>query len=98
MLKSKAVALNSNILMQAFRNIRNETNKLNSSLKREYFSKQIDKAEGDIKVTWKTVNKLLNKKSKTTEIPHLDVDGEIITDTSKRQKSLINILRILAKL
>ena len=46
MLKWKAVALNSNILMQAFRNIRNETNKLNSSLKREYFSKQIDKAEG----------------------------------------------------
>ena len=40
MLKSKAVTLNSNILMQAFRNIRNETNKLNSSLKREYFSKQ----------------------------------------------------------
>ena len=44
------------------------------------------------------MNKLLNKKSKTTEIPHLDVDGEIITDTSKRQKSLINILPILAKL
>ena len=88
MLKSKAVALNSNILMQASRNIRNETNKLNSSLKREYFSKQIDKAEGDIKATWKTVNKLLNKKSKTTEIPHLDVDGEIITDTSKKAEEL----------
>ena len=88
MLKSKAVALNSNILMQAFRNIRNETNKLNSSLKREYFSKQIDKAEGDIKATWKTVNKLLNKKSETTEIPHLDVDGEIITDTSKKAEEL----------
>ena len=88
MLKSKAVALNSNILMQAFRNIRNETNRLNSSLKREYFSKQIDKAEGDIKATWKTVNKLLNKKSKTTEIPHLDVDSEIITDTSKKAEEL----------
>ena len=88
MLKSKAVALNSIILTQAFRNIRNETNKLNSSLKREYFSKQIDKAEGDIKATWKTVNKLLNKKSKTTEIPHLDVDGEIITDISKKAEEL----------
>ena len=88
MLKSKAVALNSNILMQAFRNIRNETNKLNSSLKREYFSKQIDKAEADIKATWKTVNKLLNKRSKTAEIPHLDVDGEIITDTYKREEEL----------
>ena len=74
--------------MQAFRNIRNETNKLNSSLKREYFIKQIDKAVGDIKVSWKTVNKLLNKKSKTIEIPHLDVDGEIITDTSKKAEEL----------
>ena len=74
--------------MQASRNIRNETNKLNSSLKRKYFSKQIDKAEGDIEATWKTVNKLLNKKSKTTEIPHLDVDGEIITDTSKKAEEL----------
>ena len=43
---------------------------------------------GDIKATWKTVNKLLDKKSKTTEIPHLDVDGEIITGISKKAEEL----------
>ena len=33
-----------------------------------------------IKRTWKTVNKLLNKRSKTTEVPYLEENGEIITD------------------
>ena len=50
-------------------------------LKQQYFSNEIKRVEGDIKGTWKTVNKLLNKSSKTTEIPYLEEDdGEIITD------------------
>ena len=47
-LKSKAVKLRSDMLMEAHRNMRNQVNQLNK-LKREYFTKTINKAEGNIK-------------------------------------------------
>ena len=72
--------MNSEILMHAYRNLRNQVNRENERLKQQYFSNEIKTVEGDIKGTWKTVNKLLNKRSKTTEIPYLEEDGEIITD------------------
>ena len=37
-------------------------------------------SEGDIKNTWKTINLVLNKKSKTTQIATLDVDGKKISN------------------
>ena len=79
-LTKRALALNSEILMHAHRNLRNQVNRENERLKQQYFSNEIKRAEGDIKGTWKTVNKLLNKGSKTTEIPYLEEDWEIITD------------------
>ena len=79
-LKKRALALNSEILMHAYRNLRNQVNRENERLKQQYFSNEIKRVEGDTKGTWKTVNKLLNKRSKTTEIPYLEEDGEIITD------------------
>ena len=43
----------------------------------EILCNQIKSVEGHIKRTWKTVNKLLNKRSKTTKIPFLEEDEEI---------------------
>ena len=51
-------------------------------------SNEIRTVEGDIKRTWKTINKLLNKRSKTMELPYLEEDGEIITDPQDRADKL----------
>ena len=80
-LKTKAVKLRSDLLMEAHKNMRNQVNQLNRGLKREYFKKAINKAEGNIKNTWQVVNKLIHRRSKTTDIPYIEIDGKTITKT-----------------
>ena len=63
-LKKQAVRSNSEILMQAHRQMSNKVNKLNIESKREYFSNKIASHNGDLKNTWKTINLVLNKKTK----------------------------------
>ncbi len=65
-----------------------KVNKMNVSLKREYFSSNISENEGNLKETWRTINKLFNKRSKTTKISSLKVDGQEITDTQQISNSI----------
>ena len=74
--------------MQAYRNLRNQINRENDWLKREYFSRKIYENDGNIKRTWNTINKLIDRKSKTTEIPYLDVGGEIVSDLKQKVENL----------
>ena len=84
--------------MEAYRQIRNKVKKLNTDLKREFFTNKIASHNGDLKSTWKTINMVLNKKSKTTQIPALDVDGKQICDNKSIAESMNNFFAILAKL
>ena len=63
--KKQAIRSNSELLVQSYRHIRNQVDKLNGQLNREYFTQKIAFCEGDLKNTWKTINNVLNKKSKT---------------------------------
>ena len=67
--------------------MRNRVNNLNKNLKQEYFSKKIALEKGNLKETWKTLNLLLNKRSKTTNVESLNVD-EVITENSDIAKSM----------
>ena len=87
-LKKQAVRSNSKILMQAHRQMRNKVNKLNTESKREYFSNKIASHNGDLKNTWKTINLVLNQKSKTTQIASLDVDGKQVCDNKAIAESM----------
>ena len=58
--------------MDAYKQLRNKANILNKNLKREYFSKKLAACKGDLKQSWKTINLLLNKRSKTTNIGSLN--------------------------
>ena len=87
-LKIKAVRSNSKLLMQSYRQIRNKANNLNRQLKREYFSEKITQFQGDLKKTWKTINQIINKKSSTTFVASLKVDGENISDSAKIASSM----------
>ena len=87
-LKKQAVRSNSEIFMQAHRQMRNKVNKLNTESKRKYFSNKIASHKGDLKNTWKTINLVLNKTSKTTEITSLDVDGKQVCDNKAIAESM----------
>ena len=77
-LKTRAVKSNSKLLMESYKQIRNRLNNLNTQLKRKYFSEEITQFQGDLKKTWKTINQVINKKSNTTVVPNLSVDGQTI--------------------
>ena len=87
-LKSLAINNNSSILMASCRNVRNRVNNLSKGLKREYFSKKIFLEKGHLKESWKTLNLLLNKRSKTTNVGSLNVDGEVISENSRIARSI----------
>ena len=48
-LKTRAVEMGSEVLMQAYRNLRNKINRENDRLKRDYFSRKIYENDGNIK-------------------------------------------------
>ena len=50
-------------------------------MKRAYFTNKIQASEGNLKETWATINKLVNKRSKTTNLSSLTVDGGSVTDS-----------------
>ena len=87
-LKKQAVRSNSEILMQAHRQMHNKVNKLNTESKREYFSNKIASHNGDLKNAWKTINLVLNKTSKTTQMVSLDVDGKQVCDNKAIAESM----------
>ena len=87
-LKTRAVKINSKLLMESYRQIRNRLNNLNIQLKREYFSDKITQFQGDLKKTWKTINQVINKKSNTTIVPMLTVDGQTIRDNKAIASSM----------
>ena len=68
--------------MASYRHARNRVNNLNKNLKREYISKKIALEKGNLTETWKTLNLLLNKISKTTNVEYLNVNGEVIIENS----------------
>ena len=78
-LKKAAVASKSPLLMASYRQIRNKVNTLNVQLKRQYYTNKISACEGNMKESWKTINELRNKRSKSSNIDcPKDSDKEIV--------------------
>ena len=74
--------------MTAYRHVRNVVNKQNKTLKRQYFTEKIRRCEGDMKETWKTINQLVNKRSKTTNVSSLQDDNKILTSSDEIAESM----------
>ena len=87
-MKIAAVKAKSELLMNAYRHVRNQANNMNSRLKRNYFTNKLNECEGDLKQTWSTINKLINKRSKSTQIQSLKVDDTVIKDS----ESIANLM------
>ena len=61
---------------------------LNEQRKREYFTHKIASCEGDLKNTWKTINNVLSKKSKTTNISSISIEGKHISSSAGIAESM----------
>ena len=61
-LKMAAVKKKSEVLMAAYKQLRNNVISTCKRLKREYFTDKIKASGGNLKETWATINKLVNKK------------------------------------
>ena len=82
-LKKFAVKSKSTYLFSSYKHVRNKVNALNRKLKNEYYTKQINENLGNTKQTWKIVNEIVNKTSKTTKIESIKIENEVISDNSK---------------
>ena len=61
--------------MDSYRQVRNKVNALNILRKKEYYNNKISACKGNVKESWKTINKLLNKRSKSSSIDNLAGSG-----------------------
>ena len=67
-MKMVAQKRKSSIMMESYRQLRNKVNTMNVQLKKKYFSNKISACKGDVKGSWKTINELLNRRSKSCNI------------------------------
>ena len=74
-LKKTAAKRKSAFLMDSYRQVRNKVNALNIQLKKQYYADKISACEGNMKNSWKTINELLNKRSKSSNIDCLKESG-----------------------
>ena len=81
-LKKSAVKCKSAILMDSYRHIRNKVNALNCQLKKQHYTNRIAACKGNMKESWKTINALLNKRSKSSSI---DCLKESATETRNKK-------------
>ena len=82
-IKKAAVKNQSDLLFAAYKQIRNKVTNMNQKLKRDFFSDKINAFEGNMKETWKTINQMINKRSKTTHISSLEDGDKDITDSQQ---------------
>ena len=82
-LKKFAVKFKSTYIFLSYKHVRNKVNALNRKLKNDYYTKRINENLGNTKQTWKIVNEIVNKTSKTTKIESIKIENEVISDSSK---------------
>ena len=82
-LKKAAVKSKSPALMNSYRKARNATNTLNTQLKKKHYNDKITACKGDIKGSWKAINEIINKKSKSTNIDYIKNRGQEISNNRK---------------
>ena len=96
-LKTRAVQAKSQLLMDAYKQMRCKANNLNRKLKREHFFSKIESNKGNIKETWRTINKLVNKRPKTTEISTIREGDRVISDPTEIADSMNQFFCIVGK-
>ena len=87
-LKTAALKNKSPIIMDSYRHVRNRVNFLNKQLKKQHYTNKISSNKGNLKDSCKTINELLNKRSKSSNIDCLKDSGNVIT----RSDDIANVM------
>ena len=87
-LKKKAVKTGSKQFHDAYKRTRNDLNRLIKNTKATYFTNTLNDCENNPKKMWKTINKLTNKKSKTTLISEIHHNSQNLT----KRHEIANVL------
>ena len=66
--------------MSSYKHVRDKVNALNRKLKKDFYLNKINENLGDLKQTWKIVNGIVDKASKTTKIDSIKIENKFITD------------------
>ena len=90
-LKAAALKSKSRILIDAYRQARERINYQNIQLKRRYFSAKVPEYKGNMKESWKTINEVWNKISKSSNIDCLK-DSEYTFVNKKAISNAMNNL------
>ena len=61
--------------MDSYRHVRNKVNVLNIQLKKQYYTNKISACQGNMKESWKAINELLSKRSKSSNTDCLKESG-----------------------
>ena len=61
--------------MDSYGQVRNKINVPNTQLKKQYYANKISVCQGNMKESWKAINELLNKRSKSSNIDCLKECG-----------------------
>ena len=61
--------------MKSYRQVRNKVNDPNIQLKKQYHTNKISACQGNMKESWKEINELLDKSSKSSNIDSLKESG-----------------------
>ena len=89
-LKKKAIKTGSENMFVAYKKSRNALNKLIKDTKRNYYTSALNDAKNNPTNMWDTIDKLTNKKSKTTTITKLNLSNENVTENSNEIAHTLN--------
>ncbi len=97
-LKRKAIKHNSTRYHELYKNCRNRVNKLikDTKTKATYFKNKLESTTNS-KEGWRTINLLLNKKSKSTLINELKVGDSIVTGDKNSAAAFNNYFSIIGE-
>ena len=82
-MRGKANKTGSDILRQAFHQIRNKVTYAIRKARSEYFTKKLAESNGDLKKTWQTLKQAMDREGKSNPIDKLNVNGNEINDKMK---------------
>ena len=78
-LKKKAASTNNPLIWKQFKDARNKANNSVKKAKRKYFSENLDANKSDPRKTWRLINELQSRQSKSTKVSQVKTGNQVFT-------------------
>ena len=65
----------------AYKSFQNKFNKIKKAAKKKYYSEELEKHKGNLRISWKIINEIINKNKTKSDMPYVFKDNDkIVTD------------------